>query len=149
MIARLDDACELKKMNLKPNSRYPDLLLARLNWSKNVREERDAPNRILIGAMDPDYCVLLGLGLHLETSISQVSSESPYVFNFGTANPQNANTFVSNTLRNKIILGEDFKALFDGPLGTHSTRKYSTTEAHKNGGALDDVDYHGRWKKHK
>ena len=29
-------------------------------WSKNVQEERDAPDQILLGAMDLCYCVLVG-----------------------------------------------------------------------------------------
>ena len=35
-------------------------------WSKNVREERDAPSQLLIGAMDSRFCVLLNLGLWME-----------------------------------------------------------------------------------
>ena len=40
--------------------------VTQLCWSKNVNEERDAPNQILIGASHPIYCVLLGLATWLE-----------------------------------------------------------------------------------
>ena len=40
--------------------------LAQMCWSKNINEERDAPKQILLGAMNPKYCVLLKLGCYLE-----------------------------------------------------------------------------------
>eukprot|EP00957_Ditylum_brightwellii_P150043 11426899-Ditylum_brightwellii.AAC.1 len=33
---------------------------------KNVREERDAPEQIMLGAMDYQYCILLALRGYLE-----------------------------------------------------------------------------------
>jgi hypothetical protein len=55
----------------------------KLNRSKNVHEERDAPNQVLIGAMDPLYYVLLGLAVFLEISIeSERGQSTPYTFGF-------------------------------------------------------------------
>jgi hypothetical protein len=148
MIARLDDSCEFKTENFQANLRYPDTVIGRLWWSKNVREERDAPNQILIGAMDPFFCVLLGLGLHLETSFSQVSDQSELLFHFGTATPKAANSFVSRTLSQKVLVHEDFMKQLEGNLGTHSIRKYSTTHACRKGCSKDHTDSRGRWKKY-
>jgi hypothetical protein len=147
MIARLDDSCEMKNENLNPNPRYPETLLARLRWSKNVNDERDAPNQIVIGAMDPEYCVLLGLGLHLETAISEVSDQSQHLFHFGRATPKLANGFVSSALREKVLKHGDFKKQSTGNLGSHSVRKHASTHARRNGSCKDDVDFRGRWKK--
>jgi hypothetical protein len=59
MVAQLDDTACLKKMDIKPCPEFPFGLLYQLCWSKNVREEQDTPNQILLGAMDPHYCILL------------------------------------------------------------------------------------------
>jgi hypothetical protein len=149
MIARLDDSCEFKTENFQANLRYPETLLGKLRWSKNVRDERDCPFQILIGSMDPFFCVLLGLGLHLETSFSQVSDQSDLLFHFGLATPQRANNFVSRTLRENVLVHEDFMKKLEGLLGTHSVRKYATTRARRNCCSKDDTDCRGRWKKYK
>ena len=120
LIARLDDSCKFKNKNFKVNLRYPDTLIGRLRWSKNVHDERDAPNQILIGALDPFFCVLLGLGLHLEIGYAQVSDQSEYLFHFGRATPQLANDFVSKALREKVLPHEDFLCKLEGKLGSHS-----------------------------
>ena len=52
MVARLDDTCRIEEQDLKPNPQFPFSLLCRMCWSKNVLEERDAPDQILLGAMD-------------------------------------------------------------------------------------------------
>ena len=66
MVARLDDACNFKKENLKRNVQFPFALLCQMCWSKNVLEERDAPDQILLGASDRNYCILLALGIYSE-----------------------------------------------------------------------------------
>jgi hypothetical protein len=67
LIGRIDDCVELQKANLKVNLRFPFTLLCQMCWSKNVSDERQAPDQILMGAMSPTYCVLLALAMHLET----------------------------------------------------------------------------------
>jgi hypothetical protein len=67
LIARLDDTCRFEECDLKPHPQFPFALLAKMCWSKNVREERDAPDQIVLGAMDFRYCILLALGVYLET----------------------------------------------------------------------------------
>jgi len=61
----VDDVTQWQKENFKAHNTYPSFAAkARLNWSKNVHEERDAPWQILlVGSMDPDFCVLLDVGL--------------------------------------------------------------------------------------
>jgi len=146
LIARLDDSCEFKKSNLKASSRYPDTLVARLRWSKNVHDERDAPEQIVIGSMDPDYCILLGLGLHLESAILE-GDQSNFLFHLGRATPKLANGFVSGSLRQKVLQHSNFLKQHEGELGSHSVRKHASTHARRNGASKDDVDFRGRWKK--
>jgi len=38
-------------------------------------------------------------------------------------------------------------SLTDGPLGTHSMRKFGSSHCRKNGCSKDEKDYRGRWKK--
>jgi hypothetical protein len=83
IIACLDDSCEFKTENFQANLQYPNTLLGKLGWSKNVWDERDCPFQILMGSMDSFCCVLLGLGLHLEMISSQVLDQSDLLFHFG------------------------------------------------------------------
>ena len=83
-IAPLDDTARLEKINLTSNTQFPFTLHFRLCWSKNVREERDAPEQIIFGAQDYLFCTLLGLAVHLEVSLQQgTARESIYVFSLG------------------------------------------------------------------
>jgi hypothetical protein len=61
LIARMDDTSKFRMENLTQCHDFDFVLKGRLNWSKNVHEERDAPNQILLGAMDPQYCILRAL----------------------------------------------------------------------------------------
>jgi hypothetical protein len=41
-----------------------------VSWSKNVMEERDCPDQILLGSNDTDFCVLLALSCYLESKLT-------------------------------------------------------------------------------
>ena len=45
-----------------------------------------------------------------------------------------------------IVESNYFERAADGPLGSHSTRKFAATFARRNGCGKDDVDARGRWK---
>jgi len=145
LIARLDCSSKLKRSKLQHNPRYLFTLRAKLEWSKNVREERQCPWQILLGANDPDYCILIALGLHCETSVSLHGGNRQFIFNFGTQSPKAANRKVSTAL-SKILNSDAFERLFEGLLGMHSTRKFSTTLARSKGASKDEADYRARWK---
>jgi hypothetical protein len=152
LIARIDDSTQFILENLTASADFDFTLRSKLNWSKNVNEERDAPNQILIGAMDPMYCVLLGLAVFLEVFIESGGGElTPYVFGF---NPDErvpeggvkAKETVQNILAGEIYNRDDFNTT-KGPLGTHSVRKLASTHARKNRCSKDEKDICGRWKK--
>jgi hypothetical protein len=69
MVARIDDTANFKEEDSKPNPQFESTLLCRMCWSKNVLEERDAPDRILLGSTDVLYCILLALGIYLKVWI--------------------------------------------------------------------------------
>ena len=84
LIARIDDMAQFQCENLNACDNWDFMLCCSLNWSKNVNEEWDAPNQILIRAMDPFYCVLLALAIWLEIYLgaTRQGGLSPYVFGF-------------------------------------------------------------------
>eukprot|EP00957_Ditylum_brightwellii_P173623 13218597-Ditylum_brightwellii.AAC.1 len=49
LIARLDDTCHVKKDTLVPCFQFPFALMVQLRWSKNVHDERGAPEQIVWG----------------------------------------------------------------------------------------------------
>ena len=52
LIARIEDTCQFLAENLTDTHEFDFALRSKLNWSKNVHEEREAPNQILVGAME-------------------------------------------------------------------------------------------------
>jgi hypothetical protein len=157
MIARMDDTSKFKMDNLTRCHDFDFALKGRLNWSKNVHEERDAPNQILVGAMNRGYCVLLGLAIHLEMFIeSGEGALTPLVFGIGDGGDDNdiekiankTNKKIQSMLQHDILNRPEFVHFVDdGPVGSHSVRKLAATHSRKNGCTKDEKDIRGRWKK--
>jgi hypothetical protein len=136
---------------LKISSRY--YFNTKLQWSKNVHEERDAPNQILIGAMDPMFCVLVGLGVWLKVFLGRggIAEQTPYIFglNQDVRVPQGGDKIkdaVSDTFA-KQVFDRPEVVTDDGPLGTHSFRKFASTFCRRNGCSKDEKDLRGQWKR--
>ena len=152
LIARIDDTAQFQRENLNACDDWDFMLRCRLNWSNNVNEERDAPNQILIGAMDPFYCVLLALAIWLEIYLGATGQGglSPYVFGFNDdlrvpEGGEKASKFVQKILSTEIFNRPQF-ITDKGPLGSHSIRKLSRTHARRNGANKDFCDVRGHWK---
>ena len=148
MIARIDDSAKLQLGNLTSSCQYSSFtILAKLCWSKNVNEERDAPNQFLFGAMPPSYCVLLGLSTWLEYWISLGHGrDTPFAFGIkGINNPENIKNRASSLLKS-ILDDKDMDIIMEGKRGSHSIRKFATTRARRNDCSIDEIDYRGRWK---
>jgi hypothetical protein len=149
MIARVDDATQSLKENLKPHDNFPDFALkTRLNWSKNVLEERDAPFQAVLASMDHVYCVHLSLALWLELHGEQNPNAllSPYLFAFSNDNevPSGGNKAKSTV---QSIVGRLFqRAEFQRGLGTHSWRKHAATDCRGKGATQNELDIRGRWR---
>ena len=152
MIARIDDTTKWFSKHLKVHDRYPSIALkARLNWTKNCTEEREAPWQTLLASMDTKFCVFLNVGLWLEASLEVEPGHmlSPYIFSF--SNDYNVPTGAEKT-NAKVgrILNRLFKDHFgdlhdDRNFGSHSIRKfggsYARARVHK-----DDRDCRGRFR---
>ncbi|ETN07720.1 hypothetical protein PPTG_13046 [Phytophthora nicotianae INRA-310] len=113
-----------------------------MRWSKNIHEERDAPEQIVLGSMDPKMCALLNLAVYIETSTNVSNSEFIY------GHPKDGNRVVRRFLGD-IITNTAFKNMKTGKLGTHSFRKGAATYASRCGMSKVFVNRRGRWRTRK
>ena len=126
MMGRVDCVSQLLKDKVRPHEQYMDIALcAQLVWSKNVREEREAPFLILLGAMNHFFCVLMNLSLWLEVEVSTNPGAAtlPYIFSFSNdigvpEGGEKAKRFVASTLSN-MFKNNAYYQQTAGPLGTH------------------------------
>ncbi|ETN04052.1 hypothetical protein PPTG_15409 [Phytophthora nicotianae INRA-310] len=110
LIARIDDMMKLKFDSFSCSIHHPGSLICQLRWSKNISEERDAPEQIVLGSMDPRLCALLNLAIHVE--MTDKAALSPFVF----GNPQDGDRVVRRFLQD-VFEGTDFHKLKAGNLG--------------------------------
>ena len=146
MVARVDDVANFKADELSQNFRFNFALTAKMAWSKNINEERDAPEQILFGSMNTTYCVLIGLAVFLEVSFGEgLGLDHSYLFGHTDRASTNRN-FISKTLT-QVWKSPEFHKLKEGKIGTHSLRKYPATRSRQSGCSADEMDTRGRWKK--
>jgi hypothetical protein len=134
LITWIDCICHFQRDNLKAHDRFPSQALkVKLNWSKNVLEEQDAPWQTVLGSLDSAFCMLLNLSLWLELS-SRCSS--PYVFIFsedmtvpsgGDKGKQRAMDVLH------VVLFDLDLDLEEGEVGMHSIQKCASTHVQWNG----------------
>jgi hypothetical protein len=156
LIARIDDTTQVLTENIRVHESFPNALTTRLNWSKNVTEERDAPWQIVLGSIDTSFCVLASLSLWMELNLKANPNAllSPYLFNFCDDNSIPAggqkSKETAHNMFNKIFRMADFNGSTTNggtdSLGSHSIRKFAATHARKSGCSKDDRDIRGRWK---
>ena len=161
LIARGDDASHVFASTLAVSTQYPWTIVTRLRWSKNVRERRGCPIQILLGSMDPNYCVLLALAIWLEHWVERgEGAVSQWMFADGITNrtspvkdqkkeADRCKDGLYNALV-QVFADERFTAMVTGPeagrLGVHSTKKYGTTICKGRGKKKAHTDYRARWK---
>jgi hypothetical protein len=84
LIARIDDTTQVILDHIRVHDSFENAFKTKLNWSKYVRDERDAPWQVILGSMNPVFCVYNSLGLWLETNLklNPLAIASPYLFAF-------------------------------------------------------------------
>ena len=134
MISRLGDTAKFCLTDLNPYTKYQDYaIMSQLPWSKNVREERDAPSQLLFAAMDPWYDTHSFLGLWLEYCFEFLSKDNEFVFCIdGCDDPEGIKDKICKILVS-VLKHDEVMVRADGLLGTHSTCKYAITFCHGNG----------------
>ena len=155
LISRIDCACYWQKAVFEAHDLFPEFAAkCRLTWSKNVYVEADAPWQIIIGPLDPAFCVLIGLAVWLEFYLSdqQPGTEelTPYIFTFSNdfsvpKGGKKSKKVIQRKLR-ALYNGDEFVKEKDGLVGSHSVRKFAFTRARRSGAHKDDADYRARWK---
>ena len=151
LIARIDCTTQVLKENVKRHDRFSFLLKAKLSWSKNVLEERDAPWQSILPAGNPVFCNFISLGIWLEVyaESSPTAGLTPYLFVFsddvtipegGKKSKNNVQKFFVEEIFNRPDFADP------GLLGSHSFRKFAATLCRQKGATKDEKDLRGRWK---
>ena len=161
MISRGDCANHIQTNNFSQHPRFDFALQTKLNWSKNVRDERDCPFQIVLGAMNAAFCMLLCLAIHLEVRFSTFGTDSKFLFTeeysadlpdeevADDPTPLVACAAYSKKVTHVVFQSARFIALAAiaaGKVDMHSIHKCATTFAKRMGALQDDVDVRGRWK---
>jgi len=161
MISRGDCANHIQTKNFSQHPRFDFACQTKLNWSKNVRDERDCPFQIVLGAMNSAFCMLLSLAIYLEIRFSTFGYDSKFLFTEDYSAdlpdaevaddpaPLAACAAYSKKVNAIVFQCGRFIALAAitaGKIGMHSIRKCASTFAKRKGAQQDDVDVRGRWK---
>jgi hypothetical protein len=146
LIGCSDNITNLETRDFWSHNKFKDFCLqTKVSWSKNVMEECDCPDQILLGSADPDFCVLVVLSCWLESRMTDNHGDPLYLFGHSTDpdnEPQRINGWYQRTLA-KAWSDPQFKQLaaqVGGSLGTHSMRKFPATWAVKNGCTQSQVE---------
>jgi hypothetical protein len=156
LISRVDDTCHILSNELRVYSSFPFALGVRLRWTKNCLEERDAPEQILLGSMDGDFCVLAALGIYLCYVLEFSNAlHSEFLFCDTEDTPIRVKAQVGVNLR-KALTHDQWVSLqkrleaaagkLKGGVGTHSIRKLAATLARLMGCSQDETENRGRWR---
>ena len=135
LIARVDDAAHVLMNKIWAHGMFDYALQVRLRWTKNCLEERDAPEQIILGASDQDFCVLTSLSIHLQYLLEFLNGEnSDYLFCDSGETPQTVKALVGRVIRDHASNNEGWRNLQEegvdnGPVGSHSNRKLASTLA--------------------
>lgn len=158
LIGRCDDTAHVKKEVIRESTQFAGHLVAQMRWSKNVTDERDCPNQLIMGSMNPKYCVELGLALFLEKWIGDGEGAiSQWLFANGTTTRSDEvtdqdkeaaslKTAYSRYVTKAVLESPSFVKDGPGQLGTHSIRKIAVTNCRQRGCSKDECDYRARWK---
>ena len=161
MISRGDCAHHIQTQNFSQHPRFDFACQTKLNWSKNVRDERDCPFQIVLGAMNSAFCMLLSLAIYLEIRFSTFGYDSKFLFTEDYSAdlpdaevaddpaPLAACAAYSKKVNAIVFQCGRFIALAAitaGKIGMHSIRKCASAFAKRKGAQQDDVDVRGRWK---
>jgi hypothetical protein len=151
LIGRTDDICNLETADLREHEDFPEFALqTKVAWSKNVHEERECPDQIILGANDPDFCSLIAIAGYLESRFTENWGNARFLFGDRDDDdePLRMNDNYGKILKKQWSTPE-FRQLAEevrGEIGTHSIRKFASTWAAEHGCTYTEVEIRGRWK---
>ncbi len=142
--------------HLRNHDLFSNCLKTKLNWSKNVGDERDAPWQIILGSMDTTFCVLESLAIWMEMNMHANASAGvlSYVFLISDdadvpSSGQTAKNIAQTIFGQKVFKMVEFTSNADDSgclLGSHIICKYAATHARKCGCNKDKKDIGGGLK---
>jgi hypothetical protein len=143
LIGRIDDMMKLKIDRIFTKPSHAGTGNTKIEWSKNITEERYAAEQIILASNDPKLCALLALGVYVETlgrsDASHITSADPLF-----SDSENFDRF-ARTMLDKAFMSSKFHKGKSGNLGTHSIRKGASTYASRAVMSRDFVKRCGRW----
>ena len=144
---RLDDIAHQETEHLEVHPEYPDCMVGRVKWSKNIYEERDSPKQIMMGARNTYYCIILGLALFFDAWWKDERQQAKHIFNIRDTTKRTKDA-VFHHIKNEWESGA-VNIVKEGKFGTHSNRKRAYTKMRRSGISRDWADIRGRWKSRK
>ena len=69
LMGRCDDTAHVRKSVLLASNEFAGYLTVKINWSKNVSDERNCPDQILLPSMQTAMCEYLNLAIWLDNWI--------------------------------------------------------------------------------
>ena len=139
LIARIDDTSHVKACDFKVHPEFEFALSVRLRWTKNCLEERDAPQQLILGAMDPDICLIAALSIYLQFAYELTNAkQSEYLFCDSDEDPILCKKQVSALLNDRALKSDEWlehqhregnNGIDSNNCGTHSIRKMACTVA--------------------
>jgi len=139
MIARIDDTTQIILNHIRLHDHYKEALKTKLNWSKNVLDERDAPWQVVLGSCSAKFCVYISLGIWLEMNLryNVYAEESPFVFAFtpdctSPGGGKKSKVIAQRIFGQGVFRRPEFMVLDEetdkvGQLGSHRIRKSAAT----------------------
>jgi hypothetical protein len=86
LIGRIDDMIKLKVDRVGANHNHPGTGSSKIEWPKNITEEREAAEQILLASHDANLCCILSMGVYSEVlgrfDASYIKTDNPF---FGDA----------------------------------------------------------------
>jgi hypothetical protein len=105
LIGRIDDIMKLKNDQIYTNPSHAGTGNTKIEWSKNITEERDTAEQIILASNDPKLCALIALGVYVETlgrfDASHITNADPL---FGDS--YNGDSF-ARTLLDNVFLAQN------------------------------------------
>jgi hypothetical protein len=147
LIGWIDDMMKLKADRVGANHNHPGTGSRKIEWSKNITEERVPTEKFLLASHDTKLGYLLSMGVYPEVlgwcDASHINTNDPL---FGDTT--NGHRAARNGL-DSVFKKSKFCKWKPGNLGTHNNRKGPATYASRSGCSQDFVKRLGRWRAHK
>jgi Transcriptional activator of glycolytic enzymes len=152
LMGRADDLCHFLIDDPRGHPTYDFAIQTKVRWSKNIRSEERCHPQILMGSMDPAFCIQLRLAMYLENYLL-MCPDTHYLFtekNTPKASG-NLNNAYHRILQTVVWNDAEFQNLAprmnDAGIGTHSYRKFPASYAQACGKCDSNyIEVRGRWK---